>query len=331
MTKRCGRTGLNFTLAMMAIVAAPSGPATSQSEMIAPVLPGAIVLAPAARLGGPQPANPQGPSAVAGLSDAEIENVVAQLKALYDARRPDVVLFGEEHCRFEAAQFLAAPGTIELHGGFAAGYVEQPRELQRYHDLIMKAARRSNATNEEKHQTRMVENQIVRFQSKSLANNCADDLGRLRATAELRTAKGMAVKNQAFVDSDYNAKASAALEREFARTRDPQIRNRFVLQRLDEREIATEIRAAARQGPVWALRGYRHLLQKIAQTPTTLRENMPDVRVLTICFDYSGHDVADALADVVRDGYVPNPPDYVIRLAPGEARVEPYRGAPPPG
>jgi len=83
---------------------------------------------------------------------SQFDKLVAELKAIYDERQPDVALFGESHCQVQPYQFLAADATIGMHAaaGYVAGLVEEPADSQRYYDRLIAISQIKNTTPEQR-------------------------------------------------------------------------------------------------------------------------------------------------------------------------------------
>jgi L-amino acid N-acyltransferase YncA len=260
-------------------------------------------------------------SPVSGLTEAQFENLVAQLKTIYDERHPDVVLFGEDHCQVQPYAFLAAEATIGMHAGahFVGAFIEEPAETQPWYDRIIANSLIKDPTPEQRRAAEALEEKMIRADAKSSAVDCPAGVTPANAVADVAMAKRLAAHDMAYRASDYTGDASEALQHQFAKTHDPALRRQFDAVRLDERRAAKFIRAAMSIGHVFAIRGAKHFLQK---SDTAMRENLAGLNVLTFIFDDTGHTVGDAEATIKKAGFFAfNPPDYVIDVTPRHAGV----------
>lgn len=138
-------------------------------------------------------------------------------------------------------------------------------------------------------------------------------VGPLEGAADVAMAKELAAFNMIYAASDFNWKESDKYLQAYNKTHSSSDRKNFEEARLDEREAAKHIAAVMQYGPVVITRGAAHFLW---DTPTTLRSQFQQYgkTILTFDFDYTGHDVADELATIRKDGGQFDPPDYVIDL-----------------
>ena len=265
-------------------------------------------------------------SPVSGLTQAQFEKLVVQLKTIYEERQPDVALFGENHCQVQPSEFFAAEATIAMHAGshFVGAFIEQPAESQPWYDRIIANSLVKDPTPEQRRAAEALEKKMVKsdVDSAAAALDCPAGVMRARAVADVTMVKRLAAHDMAYRASDYTGDASDALDEQFAKTHDPALRKQFDAVRLDERRAAKYIRAAMSIGPVIAIRGWKHFLQK---SDTAMRENLAGLKVLTFIFDYTGHTVAEDEARIKKEGFFAfNPPDYVIDVTPQHAGIYPW-------
>jgi hypothetical protein len=263
---------------------------------------------------------------VSGLTDAQFEQLVAQLKTIYDERRPDVVLFGENHCQVQPYQFLAAEATIAMHAGahFVGAFLEEAAESQPWYDRIIVNSMVKNPTPEQRRAAETLEEKMIKADMDAAADaiDCPSGVARIRAVSDVTLVKRLAAHDMAYRASDYTGDASDALQEQFKKTHDPALRKQFDAVRLDERRAAKLIRAAMSIGRVFVVRGWKHFLQK---SDTAMRENLAGLNVLTFIFDDNGHTVAEDEAIVKKAGFFAfNPPDYVIDVTPRHAGIYPW-------
>jgi hypothetical protein len=264
---------------------------------------------------------------VSGLTDAQFEQLVAQLKTIYDERRPDVVLFGENHCQVQPYQFLAAEATIAMHAGahFVGAFLEEAAESQPWYDRIIVNSMVKNPTPEQRRAAETLEEKMIKADMDAAADaiDCPSGVARIRAVSDVTLVKRLAAHDMAYRASDYTGDASDALQEQFKKTHDPALRKQFDAVRLDERRAAKLIRAAMSIGRVFVVRGWKHFLQK---SDTAMRENLAGLKVLTFIFDDNGHTVAEDEAIVKKAGFFAfNPPDYVIDVTPRHAGIYPWQ------
>lgn len=263
-------------------------------------------------------------SPITTLTQVQFDELVAELKAIYDERQPDVALFGESHCQVQPYQFLAADATIAMHAaaGYVAGLVEEPADSQRYYDRLIAMTQIKNPTPEQRQAAEAFEEGIVNADVKSAAVDCPPGVTRTRAVADTTLAKRLAAHDMAYQASDYTSEASDALQDQFAQSHDPELRKQFNAVRLDERRAAKGIRSAMSVGHVFVIRGTDHFLNR---SDNAMRENLAGLKVLTFIFDYTGHTVRDDETRIRKEGvYVFNPPDYVIDVTPQHAGIYPW-------
>lgn len=263
-------------------------------------------------------------SPITTLTQVQFDKLVAELKAIYDERQPDVALFGESHCQVQPYQFLAADATIAMHAaaGYVAGLVEEPADSQRYYDHLIAMTQIKNPTPEQRQAAEAFEEGIVNADVKGVAVDCPPGVTRSRAIADVTLAKRLAAHDMAYQASDYASEASDALQDQFAQTHDPELRKQFDAVRLDERRAAKGIRSAVSVGHIFVVRGTDHFLNK---SDNAMRENLAGLKVLTFVFDYTGHTVRDDEIRIRKEGvYVFNPPDYVIDVTPQHAGIYPW-------
>jgi hypothetical protein len=263
-------------------------------------------------------------SPVSGLTDAQVEKLIAQLKTIYDERQPDVALFGENHCQVQPYQFFAADATLAMLAGahFVAAFIEEPTDFQPWYDRLIANSQIKNPTPEQRRASEIFEERIVNANVKGAAVDCPAGVTRLRSVTENTMAKQLAVHDMAFRASDYTGHESDALQEQLAKTEEPALRKQFRAVRLDERRAAKYIKAAMSIGRVIVIRGANHFLQK---SDTAMRENLAGLKVLTFIFDYTGHTVGDDEARIKKEGFFAfNPPDYVIDVTPQHAGIYPW-------
>jgi hypothetical protein len=258
---------------------------------------------------------------VSGLTQAQFDKLLAQLKTIYDERQPDVVLFGEHHCQKQPYEFLAAEVTIAMHASahFVGAFLEEPAETQPWYDRIIANSLVKDPTPEQRRDAEALEEKMIKAEVNSVAVDCPPGVTRIRAVADVTMAKRLAVHDMAYRASDYTGGASDALQEHLAKTEDPALRKEFRTVRLDERRAAKVIRAVMSVGRVFVIRGTNHLLQK---SDTAMRENLAGLKILTFIFDYNGHTVDEDEARIKKEGFFAfNPPDYVIDVTPRHAGI----------
>jgi hypothetical protein len=263
-------------------------------------------------------------SPVSGLTQAQFEKLVAQLKAIYDDRQPDVVLFGENHCQVQPYQFLAAEAAIAMHAGahFVGAFLEEPADFQPWYDRLVANSQIKNPTPAQRQAAEVFEEGIVNADVKGAAVDCPAGVTRSRSIAENTMAKRLAAHDMAFRASDYTGDESDALQDQLAKSEDRALRKQFRAVRLDERRAAKYIQAAMSIGRVIAVRGTNHFLEK---SDTAMRENLAGLKVLTFIFDDTGNTVAKDEARIKKEGFFAfNPPDYVIDVTPQHASIYPW-------
>ncbi|MBR1015729.1 hypothetical protein JQ552_20560 [Bradyrhizobium diazoefficiens] len=261
---------------------------------------------------------------VSGLTLAQYEKLIAQLKTIYDERQPDVVLFGENHCQKQPYEFLAADATITMHAGahFVGAFIEEPAEFQPWYDRIIANSRIKNATPEQRQAAEAFEGKMIKSDVDSVAVDCPAGVASARAVADVTMATRLAAHDMAYRASDYTGDASDALQAQFAKTRDPALRGQLDAVRLDERRAAKVIKTVMSVGHIFVIRGAKHFLQK---SDTAMRENLAGLKVLTFIFDDTGHELSDVQAQIKKAGLFPfNPPDYVIDVTPQHAGIYPW-------
>ena len=263
-------------------------------------------------------------STVSALTQVQFDQLVAELKAIYDERQPDVALFGESHCEVQPYQFLAAEATVAMHAaaGYVAALVEEPADSQRYYDHLIAMNQVKNPTPQQRQAAEAFEEGIVNADVKSSAVDCPPGVTRTNAIGDVTLAKQLAAHDMAYQASDYTGQASDALQDQFAKTHDPELRKQFNAVRLDERRAAKGIRSAVSVGHVFVIRGTDHFLNK---SDKAMRENLAGLKVLTFIFDYTGHTVRDDETRIRNEGvYRFNPPDFVIDVTPRHAGIYPW-------
>jgi hypothetical protein len=263
-------------------------------------------------------------SPVSGLTQVQFEKLVAELKAIYDERKPDVALFGESHCQVQPTQLLSAEGMIAMHAGeqFVGVFVEEPADTQPYYDRIIANSLIKDPTLQQRQAAEVFEEKMVQADVDTMAVDCPSGVPRILSIAQNNMAKRLAAHDMAFQASDYTGEASDALQEQFAKTHDPALRTQFDTVRLDERRAAKDVRAVMSVGHAIVIRGTKHFLQK---SDTAMRENLTGLKVLTFIFDYTGHTVGDEEARIEKASLFPfNPPDYVIDVTPQHAGIYPW-------
>lgn len=265
-------------------------------------------------------------SPVSGLSEAQFEKLVAQLRTIYDERQPDVVLFGENHCQVQPYQFLAAEATIAMHAGaqFVGAFLEEPAETQPWYDRIIANSLVKDPTPEQRRAAEALEEKMIKadMDSAAASHDCPAGVMRARAVADVTMVKRLAAHDMAYRATDYTGDESDALQEQLAKAEAPLLRKQFRAVRLDERRAAKVIRAVMSVGHVFVIRGTNHFLQK---SDTAMRENLVGLKVLTFIFDYTGHTVAEDEARIKKEGFFAfNPPDYVIDVTPQHAGIYPW-------
>jgi hypothetical protein len=260
-------------------------------------------------------------SPVSGLTQAQFEKLVAQLKAIYDERQPDVVLFGENHCQVQPYQFLVAEAAIAMHANahFVGAFLEEPAETQPWYDRLIANSLIKDPTPQQRRTAEALEEKMVKSDVDSVAVDCPTGVAGIRAIADVTMAKRLAAHDMAYRASDYSGDESDALQEKLAKTEDRALRRKFGAVRLDERRAAKYIRAAMSIGRVTVIRGTNHFLQK---SDTAMRENLVGLKVLTFIFDDTGHTVAKDEARIKKEGFFAfNPPDYVIDVTAQHAGI----------
>ncbi|MBR1018234.1 hypothetical protein JQ554_33340, partial [Bradyrhizobium diazoefficiens] len=181
---------------------------------------------------------------VSGLTEAQFEQLVAQLKTIYDERQPDVVLFGENHCQVQPYQFLAAEATIGMHASarFVGAFLEEPADSQPWYDRIIANSLVKNPTAEQRRAAEALEEKMIKANLNSSAVDCPAGATRANAVADVTIAKRLAAHDMAYRASDYTGDATDALREQFAKTRDPALRGQLDAVRLDERRAAKVIK-----------------------------------------------------------------------------------------
>jgi hypothetical protein len=263
-------------------------------------------------------------SPVSGITQAQFERLVAQLKTIYDERQPDVVLFGENHCQMQPYEFLAAETTIAMHAGahFVGAFIEEPAESQPWYDRIIANSLVKNPTPEQRRAAEALEEKMIKADVNSSAVDCPAGVTRARAVADVTMVRRLAAHDMAYRASDYTGDESDALQEQLAKAEAPALRKQFRAVRLDERRAANVIKAAMSIGRVIVIRGANHFLQK---SDTAMRENLAGLKVLTFIFDYTSHTVGDDEARIKKEGFFAvNPPDYVIDVTRQHAGIYPW-------
>lgn len=254
---------------------------------------------------------PNAPSAVYQQTNAQLDAMLQQLGDELKKREPfDGIAIAENHCYPQASQLPASGQAIAFFKRFNISGVatEYPDKYNASFDGFV-----SNA------QDKQAETDWIKYVvTGGLSEVCPtlngisnDYLGKLEGQGDIDSARKLAKNNMVLLATDSNWKESDKFIDKNNRLID---KIKFESARLDEREAAKQINDAMDVGRVVIIRGARHLLQ---YAPTALRPQFASYgrEIVTVAFDYTGHDVKDELALFTKEGHQITYPDIVMDWA----------------
>lgn len=271
----------------------------------------------AASIGMTMPANaeslapdlpPNAPSAVYKVTNAELDTMLQKLGALLEKQGPfDALAFAENHCYPQLAQLSAADQTIALYKRFHISAVATEYADDFNTSFVDNLLSKPDDKELQSDWKEMVVGGLGGKDCRTISGLSNKVAGDLEGQGEIDAVRKMAANNMLWYASDF----SYATDKYVSKTGKILDYNNFVQARLDEKEAAKQIAGAINGDRIAITRGSRHFLQ---YDPNALEPQLEKYgkKLVTVAFDYTGHDVSDTLTDVISEGYKARPPDIVM-------------------
>lgn len=249
---------------------------------------------------------------VDGLTPAQTGKIVAQFQAVIDEIKPDIVLFGENHCKTQSKPLLR---MFNQRGNYGAVFFEESPGKQSSIDSIMTYSVRPDLSPAQKDLLRHFEADIIRSMSEDGKSGCnVKQIRDAGAAAEVALAIDLAAQGRKFIFDDENIENTDELQAKLHVSEDPALRRQFDLLRHNEKKLAAAMSLASQKAPVWALGGIKHYIEEIPGNDTSVRQNLPGRTVLTVAFEYEPGEISKWQKLIEDHGNRFVSPDLVVRL-----------------